>query len=271
MRTLLVIVATAILTVGRPATAAPLPAAIEFGTPDGTIVVTLSPEQAPLHVAAIRRSLESGHEVGLRVDRVAAGSYVQIAAPDESSWSGIEHEPGTIGNVRGAVSVYDGDGADPTLLLVLVDSHHLDAEYSPIGWITGGIDAAESLAVRAAGPDGAPTGTLPLGRLRASVALDAAASASPPDSMSGAAGWVMATSLALTAGVALLHRRMAPRRTTSLLLAAVLIGAFALFTSVLTSTGRTPTAGLLALLAVVAVIRLMSRFEQPAGDERSNG
>lgn len=259
----------ALLAIGHPGSASPDPSAMELATPDGRIVVTLSPEQAPRHVAAVARSLSSGHGIELRVDRVARGGYVQLAVPGEPTWSDIEHEPGTIGNVRGAVSLYDGPGADPTLLFVLTDSHQLDDDYSPIGWITTGLDAAAAIAARPAGAGGAPADAIALGPLRASTTGDAdVGPTSPPR---GAASWVIGVSLALTAAAALLHRRLAPRWTTSLLLGAVLIGTFGMFASVLTSADRTPAAGLLALVAVVAVIRLMSRFEPPATDDRPSG
>ena len=55
MKRLVGIAAVAIAVSTHPAAAATVTDAIEIDTPDGRIVVTLSPEQAPLHVAAIRR------------------------------------------------------------------------------------------------------------------------------------------------------------------------------------------------------------------------
>lgn len=256
---------------GAAAQGPPAPGAAEtlvIPTPDGDITVTLSPDEAPLHVAAIRRTVADGGAVELRLDRVSAGSYLQLAAPSAAAWAGLPHEAGTIGNVEGAVSVYDGD-ADPTLLIVLSDSHHLDADYSPIGWVTGGFDSALTLGERPVGEGGVPDPPVAVGPLRAGVS-DAAGAPGPIDvgSVPTEVWLLAAVALAVTGAVGLTHRRLDPRWVTALLLTAVLIGAFAVFTAVLTSAAHGPAAGLAALVLAVAAIRLMSRFEPPVDERR---
>lgn len=244
------------------------PAAIHdvvVGTPDGDIVITLAPESAPQHVAVLRAALVDHREIAIRLDRIASDRYVQVAVPDVRGWAGLAHEHGPIGNVSGAVSVYDGTDADPTLLLVLADSPHLDRDYTPIGWMRD-LGPALALASRPAAGDGVPEPPLEIGPLR--IAGESAPSSqlidradTTPQVAAGAVGLV---ALLIASAVALLHRRLQARWVTALLLIAVLMGAFAVLAAALAAPDRGATSGLVILAVIVGVVRLMSRFEPPA-------
>jgi cyclophilin family peptidyl-prolyl cis-trans isomerase len=241
-------------------------------TPDGAVVIRLAPVDAPAHVDALLDGIADGTAERWSVDRIAASFYVQLGSRTATALSGLAPEPGrSIGNVRGAVSVYDGGDADPTLLLVLTDSHQLDDRYTPVGWIESGLDVVERIAAHAADADGVPDEARavgPLRRLAPGAAADPGATATGRDSVPVASVVAMMLSALCVAAIALAHRRMSPAVTTTVLLAAALVAFFAAWSAVVGRTADSPAAAVLLFATVIALFRLMGRFETPREQQR---
>ena len=173
--------------------------------------------------------------------------------------------------MRGAVSVYDGPDADPTLLLVLTDSHQLDDRYTPVGWIESGIDVVERIAARPADTEGVPDEARtvgPLRRLAPGASADPGATATGRDAAPLASVVSMLLSAVGVAAIALGHRRMSPAVTTTALLAAALVAFFAAWSAAVGRTADSPAAAVLLFVAVIALFRLMGRFEAPREQRR---
>ena len=192
---------------------------------------------------------------------------MQLGSVDAIEISGLAGEGlAGVGNVRGAVSIFDGPDAAPTLVILLTDSHQLDDRYTPVGWVEAGIDVIESLSQLPAGGDGVPTTALSVGPL-SRVDPDA-----PPVIGTEDAGSVptpaapivlMIIAAAATAAVGLTHRRLEPGVVTTLLLASTLIGFFAAWTAAIGHTVGRPYAAVVLFVLAIGIFRLMGRFEQP--------
>lgn len=242
---------------------------VVISTPAGDALVVLAPGSAPRHVRAFLDAVDAGELVSLRIDRAQGDTYVQFAAPAAIGLRDVAPEHGAVGNVRGAVSVYDGPDADPTILIALVDSPHLDRDYTPIGWVESGLDAVLALSRVDTDGEGVPrsvTGAGPIESVDpgAPVELRPAVLDGGEPGRAPTATWVLsAVAAAATAAIALWHRRLAAERVTTLLLAAALVGFFAAWVGIVGGTGSHPYLGLACFVLVIGVFRLMGRFERP--------
>ncbi len=94
-------------------------------------------------------ALEAGDFDGADVTRISPNFYVQlVGALGTAQLAGQPVEQVKVGNVRGALSVYDSGkaGDDPTLMFVLVSSPQLDADYTPIGFVEAGMGVVREIA-----------------------------------------------------------------------------------------------------------------------------
>ena len=173
--------------------------------------------------------------------------------------------------MRGAVSVYDGPDSDPTLLLVLTDSHQLDDRYTPVGWIESGLEVVERIAARGADTGGVPDLPLTVGPLRRrapGASTEPGVSITGPGSAPAASVVLMILSAIGVAAIALGHRRMPTAVTTTALLAAALVAFFAAWSASVGHTADSPGAAVVLFVAVIALFRLMGRFEPPREQPR---
>jgi cyclophilin family peptidyl-prolyl cis-trans isomerase len=265
------LVTVGLLTVGTARATAPDlddPPRLVLDTIEGPVVIRLAPADAPAHVAALLATVAGGTADRWSVDRVSLGYYVQLGAAAATALTGLAPEEGRgIGNVRGAVSVYDGPDSTPTLLLVLTDSHHLDDRYTPVGWIESGLDVADRITARAADGDGVLDAPLTVGPLRRASAdaplVGAPGDPAPAGGVPTASVVLMLVTVIAVAAIALVHPRLGRATTTTALLASALVGFFAVWTATIGRTTGEPAVALVLFVTVIALFRLMGRFEQP--------
>ena len=236
-----------------------------LSTPAGPVVITLSSEAAPQHVAALLAAVDGGAAASWHIDRVASGSYVQLGAAVATSIVGLANETGAgVGNVAGAVSVYDGPDAVPTLLIVLAESRHLDGTYTPVGWVEAGLDHAHELSHAEVGSGGLPAADQSVGPLRRGDA-DTLATLGAVDArpLPLAAVVLMLVAAAGAAAVGLALPRLDRSVAVTLLLSVALIGFFAAWTASVGRTTTRPAAAVLLFVLAIALFRAMGKFEQP--------
>ena len=94
-------------------------------------------------------AMHAGNFAGAAVTRISPNFYVQlVGASGSAQLAGQPVEQEKVGNVHGALSVYDSGqpGDAPTLMLVLVSSPQLNSDYTPIGFVEAGMDIVRSIA-----------------------------------------------------------------------------------------------------------------------------
>ncbi len=85
---------------------------IVITTSQGTILVALAPENAPKHVEEFIKALAGGDFEGAGVARVSPKFYVQLVGRlSEAQLAGLPVERLKVGNVHGAMSLYDSGNA----------------------------------------------------------------------------------------------------------------------------------------------------------------
>ncbi len=241
--------------------------AVVLTTPDGPVVLTLDRTAAPHHADAVLAALAAGHAERWRVDLVSPGGYVQLAAPDATELVGLAPEPDARASVRGAVVVYDGPDAVPTVVMLLADRPDLGDDYTVVGWVHVGIDRLDALARVPARPDGVPTPAVELGPLVLGDAATIDAARGSDGGVPVAAVVIMLIAASSTATIALVQHRLDRATASTLLLASALVGFFGAWTAAAPRTNGTPVAGMVLFVGALALFRVMGRFERPRADQ----
>jgi cyclophilin family peptidyl-prolyl cis-trans isomerase len=137
-------------------------------TPQGKILIALAPENAPKHVEQFMIAVAAGDFEGANVVRVEPKFYAQVVGNVGSAQlAGLPVEHVKVGNLRGALSVYDSGkpGDPPTLMFVLVNSPQLDADYTPIGFVEAGKTVLQEIAAAPTIGDHRPTTSITLSNI----------------------------------------------------------------------------------------------------------
>lgn len=261
----------------RPAVALPT-ASIDSGlhprivlsTPAGDVLIALAPAEAPKHVASLQAAVKAGALTTCPVAATRTDFYVQCSAPVSSGLSALAHEQPITGNVTGAVSIYDGGGGNQqaALIILLANSPQLNDTYTPVGWVESGLDVIRNLANRPTSADHVPKTALSLGPARAvdasqPIILRNSGRSTSAGGSGLASGALAAVAALITLAIAAGQRRWTPRQTSSLALAAVLVGFFAVWVGLASATSTRPWLGTALFATALAIFKLMGRFETP--------
>jgi peptidylprolyl isomerase/peptidyl-prolyl cis-trans isomerase B (cyclophilin B) len=125
---------------------------VRIETNKGDIVVTLFPDDAPVHAAAFLKLVKAGFYDGLAFHRVEPGFVVQGGDPDGDGTGGPgyrikaefnerPHERGTLAMARSS----DPDSAGSQFYLCLADARFLDGQYTVFGTMTAGFKALDAI------------------------------------------------------------------------------------------------------------------------------
>lgn len=125
---------------------------VRIATDKGDIVVTLFPDDAPLHAAAFLKLVKAGFYDGLAFHRVEPGFVVQGGDPDGDGTGGPgyrlkaefnkrPHARGTLAMARSS----DPDSAGSQFYLCLADARFLDGQYTVFGTMTEGFAALDAI------------------------------------------------------------------------------------------------------------------------------
>lgn len=248
-------------------------------TSKGELRVVLYPQVAPRHVVHFLRLVRSGFYDGTRFQWVHRGFVIQHAGPvDRLRPFTIQQEalgrvrlPVELGNlrhVRGILSMYrlekEIESGGNIFTILLGDAPQMDGKYSIFGRVDRGFDVLEKLESVEVTAQGAPRDVLNLHRAyvegeESSVPSDFA----PPAHLLIVSGGAIAIGLMLF----LLAGRLLPRTYGPIGLCAVISGFFIGFVAVtprvLAAEDRRPALALAVFLALLALFKLMNRFESP--------
>jgi peptidylprolyl isomerase len=243
-------------------------------TPQGNILIALAPENAPEHVKQFLLALEAGDFDGADVTRISPKFYVQLdGALGTAQLAGQPVEQAKVGNVRGALSVYDSGkpGDAPTLMFVLVGSPQLNADYTPIGFVEAGMGVLREMANSGTiGDDHHPADALyvtemHLASTKERIVLRSAEAT--PESDDGtallAAVFIVACAAFVAAMISAFHDRLGKQRVRSLALLVVLVTFFALWVSLGGTQAGSGLVGVALFGGAIAIFKLMGRFERP--------
>ena len=125
-----------------------------FNTQEGSFMIELFPEDAPIHVYRFLELVKSGYYEGIIFHRIIPGFMIQGGDPntkdpesDRATWGSggpgysIDNEFNTIKHVRGIVSMARQAGADTAgsqFFIVQRNSPQLDGEYTVFGRLVPG-------------------------------------------------------------------------------------------------------------------------------------
>lgn len=247
---------------------------IVIDTSEGKILVALAPENAPQHVKEFLIALAAGDFEGAGVVRVAPAFYAQVVGGlGAARLAGLPVERLKVGNVRGALSVYDSGkpGDAPTLMFVLVKSPQLDTDYTSIGFVEAGRSVLQQIAGTPTVGDHQPTKTITITGIheatpqeRAILRQSEAAINADDDGTSAlAAVFIVACAGFLAALISAFYHRLGKQRSTSLALVVALVAFFAVWVAVGGGRHASGLAGVGLFAGAVGMFRLMGRFERP--------
>ena len=139
-------------TIGLAAAAKDLQARIV--TPQGDIVFTFFPQEAPLTVASFIKLARNGFYDGLTFHRVEPGFVIQGGCPQGTGTGGPGyrlkaefndhlHDAGAVAMARSQ----SPDSAGSQFYVCLEDAHFLDRNYTVFGHVTSGLDVARRIKV----------------------------------------------------------------------------------------------------------------------------
>ena len=247
-------------------------------TPQGKILIALAPENAPKHVEQFMIALAAGDFEGANVVRVAPKFYAQVVGSvGTAQLAGLPVEHVKVGNLRGALSVYDSGkpGDPPTLMFVLVKSPQLDAAYTPIGFVEAGKTVLREIAATPTIGDQQPTTSITLSNIHIATREERArlrqADVTTTRDDSGtpllAAIFIIATAAFAAALITAYHDRLGNQRAKSLALVVVLLAFFGVWVALGGSDHLSSLVGVLLFGGSIAIFRLMGKFERPAAPE----
>lgn len=246
-------------------------------TDKGDLVVALFEEAAPRHAQHFLRLVRKGFYDGSRFFRVIprylaqnGGEFERLGAltPEQTElaarrlpgeFSGIRH-------VRGILSMCRDEGdinsARTMFVILLGNAPHLDGKYTVFGKLDSGDEVLSAIAAGEVGPDNQLK--TPVTVLKAFVSGEKNA---PPEDPSELRWLLIVGGAAILLGLAafLLAGRLLPRVAGPLGLVVVFVGFFAGFLGAvpLTVTARSSAAALVVFLSMLALFKLMNRFESP--------
>jgi cyclophilin family peptidyl-prolyl cis-trans isomerase len=247
------------------------PSRVVLRTSKGDIVLALYPGVAPRHVDHFLKLVRSGWYDGTRFAAVQPGYLVQHGGhvdrlrpftKEQERLSGVRlrAEFSALRHVRGTLSMArmpdDVDSAATVFALLLSDHPRRDGNYTIFGRVEEGLDVLDALGSVPVRADDTPV--TPLNLRRAFVAGEY------PDAALIVAGVMIAAGLAAF----LLAGRFLPRNAAPIGLSVVIAGFFIGF---LTATPRVieasdetrPVLALLVFVSLLALFKLMNKFESP--------
>jgi peptidyl-prolyl cis-trans isomerase B (cyclophilin B) len=126
---------------------------VRIATDKGDLVLTLFPDDAPMHAAAFLKLAKAGFYDGLAFHRVEPGFVVQGGDPDGNGTGGpgykLKAEFNQRPHVRGTLAMArssDPDSAGSQFYICLADARFLDGQYTVFGEMTEGFEALDALA-----------------------------------------------------------------------------------------------------------------------------
>ena len=248
---------------------------IVITTPQGKILVALATENAPDHVKQFLIALAAGDFNGVSVSRVAPKFYVQAVGRGGSArLAGQPNERVKVGNLRGALSVYDSGtaGDAPTVMFVLTRSPQLDTDYTSIGFVEAGLSILGAMADTPTVGDHQPAEAITITEIhiaslqeRAFLRQAEADAATPDNGTSLLAGiFIIACAAFLAALISAFQDRLGKQRSKSLALMVALLSFFAVWVSLGGTEQGSGLMGVALFVGAIATFRLMGRFERPA-------
>jgi peptidyl-prolyl cis-trans isomerase B (cyclophilin B) len=125
---------------------------VRIATDKGDIVVTLFPDDAPVHAAAFLKLVKAGFYDGLAFHRVEPGFVVQGGDPDGDGTGGpgyrLNAEFNARPHLRGTLAMArasDPNSAGSQFYLCLDDARFLDGQYTVFGTMTDGFEALDQI------------------------------------------------------------------------------------------------------------------------------
>jgi cyclophilin family peptidyl-prolyl cis-trans isomerase len=242
-----------------------------MSTPMGDILAILSPRDAPQHVKLLESLVTAGAYNGAYLGRAAPGSYVQwFPTGSSNAASTLPVEPGTVGNVAGALTIDSRDAEQaPALTFLLADNHGLDGRYTAVGWVTQGSDVLDALARVPTGSDRRPRQTLLVTKATilsggsGVVVIRGLSTSGSTSTTPWAAFGFLAAATVLGGLIFVFSKRLTPALTASAGLLVVLLGFFGLWVGLVPRAGGTSQwLGLALFAGAIALFRLMGRFER---------
>jgi cyclophilin family peptidyl-prolyl cis-trans isomerase len=247
---------------------------IVLSTPQGDILIALAPENAPHHVEQFLIALAAGDFDGSTVVRVSPSYYVQmIGKPGVAQLAGLAVERLKVGNLRGALSVYDSGkpGEIPTLTLILVNSPQLDPDYTSIGFVEAGMSIAEAIANVPTVGDNQPAQPITISSIHLAtqeerqqlLQSEQSAASNGDDTSQLAAVFIVACAAFVAAMISAFHDRLTKQRMASLALLVVLLAFFAIWVALAGTEHGDGLVGVALFCGAIGIFRLMGRFEPP--------
>ena len=247
---------------------------IVLDTTRGPILVALVPENSPQHVEQLLTAIAGGNLNNSQVARVSPQFYVQVVGSlGQAQLSGQPVENDKVGNIRAAVSVYDGGepGEPPTLMFVLTDSPQLDTDYSTVGFVEAGLSVVEGIAETPTVGDHQPevpiiiTGVHVATKQERILLREAEKTALATDGTAVlAAVFIIACTAFLAAIASSFHDRLNKQRIKSLALLMALFAFFAVWVALGGSEQGSGLVGVALFGGAIGMFRLMGKFERPA-------
>lgn len=250
---------------------------IVISTSEGKILVALAPENAPQHVKELLTALRAGDFAGANVVRVATQYYAQIVGElGTAHLAGLAVEHVKVGNLRGALSVYDsgGPGDAPTLVFVVVKSPQLDPDYTSVGFVEAGMSVVRAIANAPTVGDHQPAEPITILEVhmatpkerallrQAEVTTGSNVEATSPL----AAVFIVACAAFVAAIISAFYEQLGKQRAKSLALIVALLAFFAVWVALGGTAHGHGLVGVLLFAGAIAIFRLMGRFERPAQD-----
>ena len=246
---------------------------IVLSTPHGPILIALAPENAPQHVEQFLLALAAGDFDGTVVTRVEPKYYVQMAGTSGTAQlSGLPVEREKVGNLRGALSVYDSGqpGDVPTIVIVLVTSPQLDPDYTSIGFVEAGFSVVKAIADTPTVGDRQPAEPITISEIHLAtpqeraVLRQAEVAAAENDGTSLlAAIFIIACAAFVAAVISSFQDSLGKQRTTSLALMVALLAFFGVWVALAGTKAGSGLVGVALFGGAIAMFRLMGRFERP--------
>ncbi|HEU5479448.1 MAG TPA: peptidylprolyl isomerase [Candidatus Tumulicola sp.] len=125
---------------------------VRIATDKGDIVVTLFPDDAPVHSAAFLKLAKAGFYDGLAFHRVEPGFVIQGGDPDGDGTGGpgyrLHAEFNARPHLRGTLAMArasDPNSAGSQFYLCLDDARFLDGQYTVFGTMTDGFEALDQI------------------------------------------------------------------------------------------------------------------------------
>lgn len=247
---------------------------IVLSTPQGPILIALVPENAPNHVEQFLLAVADGDFNGTVVTRVEPQYYVQMAGKaGTAQLSGLPVEREKVGNLRGALSVYDSGqpGDSPTIVIVLTSSPQLDPDYTSIGFVEAGFAAVREITNTPTVGDHQPVEPITISEIHVAspqerVVLRQAEVTAADDGGASmlAAIFIVACAAFAAAVISSFQDRLGKQRTMSLALMVALLAFFGVWVALAGTKAGSGLMGVALFGGAIAMFRLMGRFERPA-------